>query len=420
MGMPNGRRKSSWVLLALALASVSCMTLEPHPSSPAPSQPQTATRATLQLSATELADGRFVGLAFSGGGSRAALFGAAVMKELDRVGLLSQVDVLSAVSGGALPAASYALDGYRDLSFQNGFLEQIGRDFQAAVLGPWYMAPPNAFRLLLTKTIAADRVIRALDDGLFHGATYRDLNPSRPILLLNSTDALTGDPLVISQERFAELGQPLAPFSIARAVYMSAAYPDVLEPLALDRGGPGLNGSAPPPLLAYDGGAADNLGIRTLMQVLDVASTQRPWQELFPRGCLVLSIDATGRKQNEARRPLSAAAVLLKSHRRDLLELAGIPASDQDVARFGRFPVGRNGDGDSCDFWHLALRQLPDSDPLGKQVTQIKTNLGLSAEEQAALTEAAARLVANGLAELRTRNGLAKFLEGRPMVQSQP
>ena len=64
----------------------------------------------------ELADGRFVGLAFSGGGSRAAVFGAAVMKELDRLGVLQQVDVLSAVSGGALPAASYALEGYRDFN----------------------------------------------------------------------------------------------------------------------------------------------------------------------------------------------------------------------------------------------------------------------------------------------------------------
>ena len=44
-----------------------------------------------------MADGRFVGFAFSGGGSRAAVFGAAVMKELDRVGLLSQADVLGRV-----------------------------------------------------------------------------------------------------------------------------------------------------------------------------------------------------------------------------------------------------------------------------------------------------------------------------------
>ena len=58
----------------------------------------------------------------------------------------------------------------------------------------------------------------------------------------------------------------------------------------------------------------------------------------------------------------------------------------------------------TCRFWHVALRQLPDSDPLGEQVTHIKTNLGLAAEDQAALTVAAARLVAKGFEAM---NGMA-------------
>jgi NTE family protein len=260
------------------------------------------------LGEKELADGRFVGLAFSGGGSRAAVFGAAVMKELDRLGVLQQVDVLSAVSGGALPAASYALEGYRDFSFQNGFVELVGRDFQGAILGPWYTVPQNAIRYALTDRVPAEQVIRVLDDRLFRGATFADLNPSQPILLLNATDALTGDPLVISDERFAALGQPLAPFSIARAVYMSAAYPGVLEPLAIPYGQAEGTPSGQPPLLAYDGGAADNLGIRTLMQVVNEALSEQSMADRFPRGCLVVSIDATGRQLNAQRKPLSAAA----------------------------------------------------------------------------------------------------------------
>jgi hypothetical protein len=32
---------------------------------------------------------------------------------------------------------------------------------------------------------------------------------------------------------------------------------------------------------------------------------------------------------------------------------------------FGTFQVGMNGHGGTCRFWHIALRQLPDSDPLG-------------------------------------------------------
>jgi len=398
------------ITLVLLLILGACAPLDHQPAQWSDGRPA-STRATMHLGTKESADGRFIGLAFSGGGSRAAVFGAAVMEELDRTGLLQQVDVLSAVSGGALPAASYALEGYGDFSFGNGFVEQVGRDFQRAMLGPWYATPQNALRYFLTDRIPAEQVIQVLDDKLFRGATFADLNPSKPILLLNATDALTGEPLVISDERFAELQRPLAPFSIARAVYMSAAYPGVLEPLALPYGGPDRNGSEHLPILAYDGGAADNLGIRTLMQMLNDALPARSMSDLFPRGCLVISIDATGRQRNEARQPLSAAAALLKGHRRNVLELAGIPASQQDVTMFGTFRVGQGEAGGSCRFWHLALRQLPDSDPLGAQVSYMQTNLGLSADDQAALVEAAARLVAKGREDMNRAEGWAGFME---------
>lgn len=402
-------RTGHW-LLAFAMASVSCTSVEPQ-STPSPAPLPSTTRATTHLGTKESADGRFIGLAFSGGGSRAAVFGAAVMKELDRAGVLQQVDVLSAVSGGALPAASYALEGYRDFSFRNGFVEQVGRDFQRAMLGPWYETPQNALRYFLTDKIPAEQVIQVLDDRLFRGATFADLNPSKPILLLNSTDALTGEPLVISDERFALLNRSLASFSIARAVYMSPAYPGVLEPVAISYGGTGGNRSDHPPLLAYDGGASDNLGIRTLMQVLNDALSARSMPDLFPRGCLVISIDATGRQRNEARKGRGGREGLLKGHRRNLLELAGIPASQQDMSMFGTFRVGGDGAGGPCHFWHLALRQLPDSDPLGAQVTSMKTNLGLSADDQAALVEAAARLVAKGREDMNREEGWAGFME---------
>lgn len=418
MSMLRGHTLSRW-LAVLALASASCTAINSPPASPPEFRPL-HTRATLHLGEKELADGRFVGLALSGGGSRAAVFGAAVMKELDRLAVLQQVDVLSAVSGGALPAASYALEGYRDFSFQNGFVELVGRDFQGAILGPWYTVPQNAIRYALTDRVPAEQIIRVLDDRLFRGATFADLNPSQPILLLNATDALTGDPLVISDERFAALGQALAPFSIARAVYMSAAYPGVLEPLAIPYGHSEGAPSGLPPLLAYDGGAADNLGIRTLMQVVNEALSEQSMADRFPRGCLVVSIDATGRQLNERRKPLSAAAALLRGHRRNVLELAGIPVPQQDASMFGTFQVGMNGQGGTCRFWHIALRQLPDSDPLGDRVTHIKTNLGLSAEDQSALVTAAARLVVKGREEMHQADGWAEFMSARPALLTHP
>src|SRR5204863_4300210 len=52
-------------------------------------------------------DGWFVGIAISGGGSRSANYSAAVMFELQRLGLLEKVDAISSVSGGSLTAAYY-------------------------------------------------------------------------------------------------------------------------------------------------------------------------------------------------------------------------------------------------------------------------------------------------------------------------
>src|SRR4051812_30374532 len=54
-------------------------------------------------------DGVFVGLALSGGGSRSANFSAACMFQLERVGLLQDVDYISSVSGGSLTGAYYCV-----------------------------------------------------------------------------------------------------------------------------------------------------------------------------------------------------------------------------------------------------------------------------------------------------------------------
>ncbi|MEL7420435.1 MAG: patatin-like phospholipase family protein, partial [Cyanobacteria bacterium J06555_3] len=57
---------------------------------------------------------KFIGLALSGGGSRAVAFHLGCLRALNRRGLLDKVEVLSAVSGGSVIAAMYA---YSDDSF---------------------------------------------------------------------------------------------------------------------------------------------------------------------------------------------------------------------------------------------------------------------------------------------------------------
>jgi predicted acylesterase/phospholipase RssA len=379
---------------------LSCTLAGTNPSvtQPAPIARPDHSRANIGIGEEERRDGRFIGLAISGGGSRAAVFGAAVMKELDRLGLLQQVDVISAVSGGALPAAYYTLDGYRSVDFSNGVMERMGHDFQRQLFGRW-LFPGNLLRYWFTDATRSDTLVEVLDEELFHGATYADLNPARPKLLLNATNALNGEPFVISDESFAALNRPLASFAIARAVYMSAAYPGLFEPVVLAKWGEGDSPPGRPSVVAYDGGPVDNLGVKTLLNVLNEAAAHEPLERQFPNGCLVISVDATPRLARGDVEPLSAAAVLLKSNRRQVLEQVGIAARDQDRAMFGSFTVGQESRSSRCSFWHLALRQLPDSDPLGASVTRIKTNLGIEKEDQDALVIAAGKLIERGRTE---------------------
>ena len=81
----------------------------------------------------------FVGLAFSGGGMRAAAFSYGVLAELDRIQLHSRnssarlidhVDFLSGVSGGAITAAYFGLNGRAALAnFQEKFLMRDAEEF---------------------------------------------------------------------------------------------------------------------------------------------------------------------------------------------------------------------------------------------------------------------------------------------------
>jgi hypothetical protein len=81
---------------------------------------------------------------------------------------------------------------------------------------------------------------------------------------------------------------------------------------------------------------------------------------------------------------------------------------------FGSFTVEQEGRSGRCSFWHIALRQLPDSDPLGAFVTRIKTNLGIEKEDQDALVIAAVKLIERGRAE---GNPLRAFLRDRTHLQ---
>lgn len=389
----RGHHTLGVLVLGLLLSACGGLPIRTVEVAPLPQTPS-ALESSASLSEAERGDGFFLGLAISGGGSRAAIFGAAVMQELQRLALLDRVDVISAVSGGALPASLYALDGGRGLLWDAQITERLAYDFQGDVLRH-ILNPLHWPRYWLTSYTRGDALVEVWDRQLFHGATLGAMSASGPLVLLNATDAITAEPFVLSKERLAHLGLEQATLSVSQAIAASAAYPDTLPPVALRRrGSDGLEAADTPAVILYDGGVADNLGVSTLISLLDEADAGRPLAERFPKGCLIIAADATPRKAREGPAPLSAAAGLLRNNRRDLLERVGIPAVDHDRRIVASARIGSGSS--RCTFWHVSLRQLPREEPLGRIVTQIPTELRMAAADREALERAARWLVDRG------------------------
>src|SRR5437763_5968466 len=85
-----------------------------------------------------------IGLALSGGGFRAAIFHLGVIRRLEELGIMKDVDAISSVSGGSIIAAYYVCEMERrlrqvapNLQHDRGtrvkLFEEISRDFLKAV-----------------------------------------------------------------------------------------------------------------------------------------------------------------------------------------------------------------------------------------------------------------------------------------------
>ena len=234
-------------------------------------------------------DKNFVALSISGGGSRAAIFGAAVMFELQRYGLLQHVDLISCVSGGCLTAAYYALscddidnpatcpqttNGAKRYTWnEEALYPLLERRLLWRWFGNWFW-PNNILKFWFTHFDRTDIMAETLSNNLYDHSIldnnqfrFRDLNPARPNLAINATDATTGAlakfNFVFTPEKFRELRSDLDRYPIANAVMASASFPGAFNYVTL-RDFRNQNY-----VHLLDGGAYDNLGlnaIRTAMK----------------------------------------------------------------------------------------------------------------------------------------------------------
>ena len=185
-------------------------------------------------------NGAILGLAFSGGGTRAAAFAYGVLDQLARTSspdrnhrhdLLDHLGIISGVSGGSVMAAYYALKGRAALD-----------DFRANFLTQDVMADLNTdinlinLRRAMNGGMNTDHRLRNwFNAHLFHGATFDVmLARPRPIVLINATNIYSRTPFLFVPQSFAAACSDITKYPLAAAVAASAAVPGGFAPIIIE------------------------------------------------------------------------------------------------------------------------------------------------------------------------------------------
>lgn len=223
---------------ALALLLAACASVGNLPIN----QPTDDTRAGLPEGRPSEAseDDMLVGLAFSGGGTRAAAFSFGVLRGLDRVTVphrgqrepfAEHIDFITGVSGGSVTAAYFGLKRRAALAdFRERFLV---RDAEESLRTSFNLA--NLARAA-GGGVNEDAPFRAwLDANLFDGARFSHLlTERRPRVWINATDIYNRTPFVFGKTAFSAMCSDLAGYPIAGAVAASAAVPVAFAPVVIE------------------------------------------------------------------------------------------------------------------------------------------------------------------------------------------
>ncbi len=241
-------------------------------------------------------------LALSGGGSRAAYWSASVMLKLEEVfkdqqlNLLQQVDAISSVSGGSLPAAYYAIsdepgvNSSHDRIWEKQVVEDLmTKDYITRWIGNWFW-PSNIAKYWFTAYDRTDIMAQTLADNLFdvhmsgsdlakgRDLTIGEIPSNRPYLILNATNATSenqrfGEQFTFTKEAFDDLDSDINDYSLGRAVMATASFPGAFQTMTL-RDFSNTNEDSRY-VHVFDGGNVDNLGLGSVSKIIDKLSEQQ-------------------------------------------------------------------------------------------------------------------------------------------------
>ena len=399
-------------------------------------------------------------LALSGGGSRAAYLSGSVMLRLqdvfEDIDLLKEIDLISSVSGGSLPAAYYCIsmdpEGFttvpikgainysqlssslktrvrysennRLLGFKDSMQAKDAAELKEALsdgkddksieklqrlsrykvrsnrpwdewtvkrlmtrnylykwIGNWFW-PTNILKYWFTSYDRSDIMAQTFSDNLYDRRTFgydlrfRDLNPERPYLIINATDATEeradcnkserhfGEVFTFTYEDFkSQLNSSINRYKISRAVMASAAFPAVFNYMTLK------DYCNRRYVHVFDGGNSDNLGLKSLKKVIDLN------RDKYKKVIVILvdsHVEAKG-IDNKKYDPRSLFSYVMDMNMMDSFDSLLESNRTNLIKEFSN--------DDTLDFWHIHFNDVKDPG-LRKKLNKIPTNFKISKSKE--------------------------------------
>ena len=238
----------------------------------------------VRIEVTEVTEKKRIGLALSGGGFRASIFHLGVIKRLEELKIMEEVQVISCVSGGSIVGAFYVLEMEKRLNAQSSIstgkaktrlelFDEIAADFivqlkknirtRGMLYAPFFH-PFLWVKSLLPGNSRMDILVREYDKCFFDHAALNEF-PSSDMdrekncrykgtkLILNTTSLQDGRRIsyfrrpVIEYMEMIKVNQNFERVSVVVAA--SSAVPGVIPPIRVGKE------------LLVDGGVSDNQGI---------------------------------------------------------------------------------------------------------------------------------------------------------------
>lgn len=252
-------------------------------------QPETA------VSRESRSEQAMVGLALSGGGSRAAVFAAAVLEALAEHGIAERITHISSVSGGGFAASYYVTRPMAAAcpdrapacrrAYFAAFDAAMRQDYTTALLLNQLASPGR----ITSPTRRATSLQEALDASFLDGTTFGQL-PPHPMLLINAASyddgrrfvfsnavleasypdypPLARDVLWASSFSLPDCPQRTPPdLPVSLAVVASAAFPPVIGPVTV-QSQRSCADTTPQYWHLGDGGIIDNSGADSLRELV--------------------------------------------------------------------------------------------------------------------------------------------------------